>query len=179
MSILRASLTTVLLLGACALAQAADERPAGQEDPALAAIPLGDVAGAAGERASTAHRNPVARDKQALARGEALYRTMNCAGCHGYDAKGAMGPDLTDTYWLYGGTPAMIYKSIAEGRPQGMPSWAHMLPAQSMWDLTAYLASLGGAFPADQRDAAMVGDLSEGITLSAGEHRTNDTHGRR
>ena len=124
-------------------------------------------------------KNPVAHDKGASARGAALFRTMNCAGCHGYDAKGAMGPDLTDTYWLYGGTPAMIFKSIAEGRPQGMPAWNHMLPPQSMWDLTAYIASLGGAFPADQQEAAMVGDLSEGTTLGSGEHKTNDAHGRR
>ena len=178
MNVLRAPLITMLVLGACALAHAAD-KDAAKEDPALAAIPLGDVAGADTALASAPPRNPVGLDKQAVSRGEALYRTMNCAGCHGYDGKGAMGPDLTDTYWLYGGTPAMIYKSIAEGRPQGMPSWMHMLPAQSMWDLTAYIASLGGAFPADQHEAAMVGDLSEGVTLGAGEHKTNDTHGRR
>jgi|GEM_PF-3592806 len=44
---------------------------------------------------------------------------MNCAsrhGCrHGYGFKGGMGSDLADTYWRYGGSPALIFKSICEG----------------------------------------------------------------
>ena len=58
---------------------------------------------------------------------------MNCAACHGYDLKGGMGPDLTDTYWRYGGSPADIYKSIFEGRPQGMPAWGRALPPAMIW----------------------------------------------
>jgi cytochrome c oxidase cbb3-type subunit 3 len=83
---------------------------------------------------------------------------MNCAGCHGYTAEGAMGPDLTDTYWRYGGTPAEIYKSIYEGRPQGMPAWGRALPAREIWEVVAYIESLGGSFPAVDYQAARQGD---------------------
>ena len=83
---------------------------------------------------------------------------MNCAGCHGYGAKGGMGPNLTDTYWRYGGTPVLIFKSIYEGRPQGMPAWNPALPPEEIWKLVAYIESLGGAYQASQTQAAMQGD---------------------
>jgi cytochrome c oxidase cbb3-type subunit 3 len=57
-----------------------------------------------------------------------------------------MGPDLTDKAWRYGGTPIEVYKSIYEGRPQGMPAWGNTLPTQPVWQLVAYIQSLGGTF---------------------------------
>jgi cytochrome c oxidase cbb3-type subunit 3 len=48
-----------------------------------------------------------------------------CAACHGPDGKGnpAMGaPDLTDTYWLYGGDYDSVRASIAHGRQGMMPA---------------------------------------------------------
>ena len=83
---------------------------------------------------------------------------MNCAGCHGYDANGGMGPNLTDTYWRYGGSPAAIFKSIYEGRPQGMPAWNPALPPDEIWKLVAYIQSLGGAYSAAQYEASVQGD---------------------
>jgi len=48
-----------------------------------------------------------------------------CAACHGPDAKGnpLMGaPDLTDSYWLYGGDFDSIRESVAHGRQGMMPA---------------------------------------------------------
>jgi cytochrome c oxidase cbb3-type subunit III len=103
--------------------------------------------------------NPIAGDPKAVAEGRSLFMAMNCAGCHGYDAKGGMGPDLTDTYWRYGGTPDAVYQTIHDGRPQGMPSWGKALPASSMWALVSYIQSLGGTVAAGQgeTDAASAG----------------------
>lgn len=125
------------------------------------ALPLGDVAGQSSATISADAANPESSDPNAVAEGHKLFLSMNCAGCHGYDAKGGMGPNLTDTYWRYGGTPAQIYQSISSGRPQGMPSWGKKLPARSIWQLTAYLQSLGGSFPTDSYQAAMQGDLAD------------------
>ena len=72
--------------------------------------PLGGVAGATPAPASAETANPLADDPTAVAEGHKLFMSMNCAGCHGYDAKGGMGPDLTDTYWRYGGTPERLYE---------------------------------------------------------------------
>ena len=129
----------------------------------LAAVPLGDVVGAA-PNWTLPQLNLQAAKPGSAKSGEALFRTMNCAYCHGLKAKGVMGPDLTDGYWRYGGTPALIFKSIAEGRPQGMPAWGQMLPAAAIWDLVAYIESLGGAYPAGDEEAALEGDLAKGDT---------------
>ena len=106
-------------------------------------VPLGDSATGHADNRANLIDNPFANDPSALAEGGKLFKQMNCAGCHGYDAKGGMGPDLTDAYWRYGGKAADIYKSIADGRPQGMPTWGHTLPERQIWQLTAYVQSLG------------------------------------
>jgi cytochrome c oxidase cbb3-type subunit 3 len=145
----------------------------------IAEVPLGDIAGAPRSEIAPEIANPVSGDPEAIKRGESLFKTMNCASCHAYGGTGAMGPDLTDTFWLYGGTPVMIYKSIYEGRPEGMPAWKTMLPENPIWDITAYIESLGGSFPADKFAAAMQGDLGVGTTRHAEKGATPDTRGRR
>jgi cytochrome c oxidase cbb3-type subunit 3 len=79
---------------------------------------------------------------ESIAAGKVLYVKMNCAGCHSYTGKGWMGPDLTDSYWRYGGTPDDIYRTIYEGRPQGMPAWGKALPSEEIWELVHYIGSL-------------------------------------
>jgi len=128
-------------------------------DSLLASIPLGDLAGATPNRLATTITNPYANDQGAITEGQQLFAQMNCTGCHGYDAKGGMGPNLTDTYWRYGGSPAEIYKSIYEGRPQGMPSWGVAMPHDQIWKVVAYIQSLGGTFPAHLAEAGRQGNL--------------------
>jgi len=130
---------------------------------ALSLTPLGDEVGAKAN-AGFDTPNPEGSNPAAVRAGEALFRNMNCAYCHGLKAKGVMGPSLTDGYWRYGGTPVMIFKSIAEGRPEGMPAWGKMLGDQAIWDIVAYIESLGGAYPSGNREAAMEGDLAKGDT---------------
>jgi cytochrome c oxidase cbb3-type subunit 3 len=143
---------------------AADERGAGSSAPGLpsegdlARVPLGDIMESPGSSIASGITNPAASQPQAVEQGKQLFTQMNCAGCHGFDAKGGTGPDLTDTYWRYGGTPAAIYKSIYEGRPQGMPAWGRALQPESIWILVAFIQSLGGSFPAEAYQASLQGD---------------------
>lgn len=129
--------------------------------PRVPEAPLGDLAGPAMATGALQVRNPLEGDADAVAKGQALFVRMNCAGCHGYDAKGGMGPSLVDRYWRYGGAPEQIYLSIAQGRPQGMPAWGVALPKRSVWELVAYVQSLGGAFPYDEAQAGREGDLGQ------------------
>jgi cytochrome c oxidase cbb3-type subunit 3 len=116
----------------------------------ISALPMGHIAGVTDSAAlARSIPNPYEGNPQAIASGKALYIKMNCAGCHAYNAKGNMGPDLTDTYWRYGGLPAQIYSSIHDGRAEGMPAWGSALPPQEIWKLVAYIQSLGGTYSVD------------------------------
>jgi len=88
----------------------------------------------------------LARDPRAMAVGERLFAN-NCAGCHGSDAKGSKGfPNLTDTDWLYGGTPEKIVESITQGRQGTMPPMAAAVGnADDVRDLANYVLSLSGS----------------------------------
>jgi cytochrome c oxidase cbb3-type subunit III len=85
--------------------------------------------------------NPMADNPTAVDAGHALFGKMNCAGCHGYDLTGGMGPDLTDASWQYGGKPGEIFHTIAEGAPRGMPAWKDKLTPDEIWQLVAYIQS--------------------------------------
>jgi mono/diheme cytochrome c family protein len=124
----------------------------------IAALPLGEIAGAAKLPAVDEVANPLGSNASVIEDGHRLFIAMNCAGCHGYDAKGGMGPNLTDAYWRYGGMPSNIYNSIYEGRPQGMPAWGRVLPAQDIWKLVAFVQSLGGAVAWNQYHRGLQGD---------------------
>jgi cytochrome c oxidase cbb3-type subunit 3 len=134
----------------------------------LATVPLGQIAGGLGGTAALSTPNPYQGNPQAIEQGKQLYVKMNCAGCHAYNGKGNMGPDLTDAYWRYGGLPVQIYNTILEGRPQGMPAWGKALTPDEIWKLVAYIQSLGGAQPAADWNHARQGDQAgEGVAPEA------------
>jgi cytochrome c oxidase cbb3-type subunit III len=82
--------------------------------------------------------------------GQMLYEQMNCSGCHA-NGGGAIGPALMDDEWIYGSKPEQIFATIAEGRPNGMPTWKYRLNNQQIWQLVAYVRSLSGLTPKGAR----------------------------
>jgi cytochrome c oxidase cbb3-type subunit 3 len=54
-----------------------------------------------------------------------------------------MGPNLRDTVWIYGGSDAQLFSTIAEGRPNGMPAWGAKVAEDQIWQIIAYLRTLG------------------------------------
>jgi cytochrome c oxidase cbb3-type subunit 3 len=86
--------------------------------------------------------NSAANGAKAVDAGARLFTGMNCDGCHGGGAVGAVGPSLTDGRWRYGGSDADIFRSIAEGRPKGMPAFGGVLQPTMIWRLVAYIKSL-------------------------------------
>ena len=86
----------------------------------------------------------LAKDPAALAIGQKLFLN-NCAQCHASDGAGSTGfPNLTDVAWLWGGTPAAIQTTIAEGRLGIMPPWGPVLGEQGVKDAAQYVMSLSG-----------------------------------
>lgn len=129
--------------------------------------PLGGVPGGLIIAGEPNMANPRESDRESASKGHRLFLAMNCASCHGYDAKGAMGPDLTDQQWRYAGTPAAIFNSIAQGRPQGMPSWGKTLPEDQIWNIVSYIETLGGTYKPGQYNASLEGDTDR-TQVSAG-----------
>ncbi|MGV3592188.1 MAG: c-type cytochrome [Gammaproteobacteria bacterium] len=82
------------------------------------------------------------QDHDAAAVERASANSGLCAECHaadGYGYKPFGGPDLTDSVWLYGGTPQAIRASIADGRLGVCPPWAATLDAATIKALAVYL----------------------------------------
>ena len=88
------------------------------------------------------------KDAAVLSAGAALFKTA-CAPCHGEHAEGLVGPNLTDEFWLHGGTVNDIFKTIKYGVPdKGMIAWEKTLKPKQIADLTSYIMSLKGSNPA-------------------------------
>src|ERR1700729_1738952 len=85
-------------------------------------------------------------NKHAIPAGKELFGQMNCTGCH-FNGGGGMGPALMSGHWRYGERIEQIYESIAQGRPNGMPSWQFVLGSTQIWDLAAYAKSLSVPAP--------------------------------
>jgi cytochrome c oxidase cbb3-type subunit 3 len=87
-----------------------------------------------------------------VAAGQEKFATF-CAACHGPDGKGSTlvgAPNLTDEYWIWGGSIAAIRETIANGRSNRMPAHLDVLGERKIRLLAAYVTSLksGAASPA-------------------------------
>lgn len=82
-----------------------------------------------------------------LADGKKLFAS-NCAACHGPEAQGVVGPNLTDDHWLHGGKVADIFKTIKYGVPEkGMKSWKDDFSPKQLAQLTSFITSIQGSNP--------------------------------
>lgn len=87
-------------------------------------------------------KNPHAGDAATAKSGAQLFTAMNCDGCHGAEGSGAVGPNLGDGRWRYGGADPEVFSSIYYGRPKGMPAFGGALGEEGVWTLVTYLRSL-------------------------------------
>lgn len=88
----------------------------------------------------------VAANSEAKEMGQRLFLTY-CSQCHGSDAKGAVGfPNLTDSDWLFGGTPEQIKETLLKGRDAMMPAKGVKpdLNGDQIKDIAGYVRSLSG-----------------------------------
>ncbi len=84
--------------------------------------------------------------------------TSVCAACHGTDGGGIVGPNLTDNYWLHGGTINDIFKTIKYGVPEkGMKSWKDDYTPKQIAQLSSFITTLKGTKPLNPKEPQ--GDL--------------------
>jgi cytochrome c(L) len=85
-------------------------------------------------------KNPFDGDPAAAVEGKRLFLKTGCYACHGHEAEGAVGPDLTDDEWIYKPTDSMIFNTIAKGRPGTvMAPFGDQLKADEIWKIVEFL----------------------------------------
>jgi len=97
---------------------------------------------AAGGEVSEELLTAMASNPDAVAAGNEIFQE-NCAVCHKERGEGNIGPNLTDPYWIHGGAPTDIYRTIHDGVLQaGMPAWGQTLGAEAVQKVTAFVLSI-------------------------------------
>jgi cytochrome c oxidase cbb3-type subunit 3 len=100
-----------------------------------------------------------------VSQGRKFYTWFNCTGCHA-NGGGGSGPALMDDVWIYGSDIENIAASIREGRPNGMPSFRGKIPEDQIWQIAAYVRSLGGFVASD-----VAASRHDSMTAHEGEAR--------
>jgi len=103
--------------------------------------------------------NPLAADPKAAEVGRGMFR-IYCAPCHGIQANGGRGPDLSRGAFSAGDRDADLFRTISGGvSGTEMGSYSN-LGSDGIWRLVAYIRSIS------RQDAGAVpGDASHGSTL--------------
>jgi cytochrome c oxidase cbb3-type subunit 3 len=105
-----------------------------------------EVAAAEAEKAKTAvtpdQLVALAKDGAVVKAGQEVFMST-CVACHGPNAGGTIGPNLTDAFWLHGGAPDKIYGTVRDGfAAKGMPAWGPQLGEQKIRSVVAYVLTL-------------------------------------
>jgi putative heme-binding domain-containing protein len=141
-------------------------------------VPVSPVLAQGPPEKNPAANNPHLGNAQSIRSGMALYR-IRCADCHGLDARGYRGPDLTA---LLSGdtTDERLFQTIRKGVPgTDMPPAREMdSPDDDLLMIIAYLRKLGTVAPAERP----TGNIENGARLFAAQcatcHRVAGRGGR-
>jgi cytochrome c oxidase cbb3-type subunit 3 len=100
-------------------------------------------------------------DPAIIEKGKAVFTKNNCGSCHRSDGGGnAIGPNLTDEYWLHGGVIKNVFNTIKNGVVEkGMPAWGKSMSPADVRDVTFFVLSLQGSNPANAK--APQGELTK------------------
>lgn len=93
----------------------------------------------------------LSKNDQTIRNGGVVYSNY-CTPCHGDSARGNVGPNLTDEYWLHGGSVYEMATTISFGIPErGMKTWWRDLKPVEIGEVIAYIKSLEGTEPGNQK----------------------------
>jgi cytochrome c oxidase cbb3-type subunit 3 len=103
--------------------------------------------------------------------GRKLFSDKTCISCHGPQGGGGTGPNLTDAYWLHGGSASDIFKSIKYGIPEkGMKSWKNEITPSQLAQIVSYIHSLQGSNPPGAKEPqGEVYTAEEGVVVVASD----------
>jgi len=72
---------------------------------------------------------------------------LRCTPCHGANAQGVIGPNLTDNSWIHGAGKLTDIYGVVEGgvAAKGMPAWGRQLTPIELRKVVAYVGTLRGS----------------------------------
>ena len=112
-------------------------------------------------------------DELAIEQGKTIF-DMNCAACHGFLGEGGVGPNLTDEYWLHGGSIKDVFSTVKYGVPEkGMIAWKSQLSANEMHKVSSYLLTLVGTNPPNGKEPQ--GELYQAENTEQPEAEVSDS----
>ena len=86
-------------------------------------------------------------DKTSLETGHEIF-IGKCAVCHGQKGEGTVGPNMTDDYWLHGGSIKNVFHTIYNGVPdKGMIAWSNQMRPAEIQAVASYILTLKGTNP--------------------------------
>lgn len=86
-------------------------------------------------------------DEKRLKEGERIFAN-NCAVCHLAGGQGLVGPNLTDQYWIHGGSYDDVKRIVNDGViEKGMIAWKTQLSKKKIDNVTSYIFTLQGTNP--------------------------------
>ena len=96
----------------------------------------------------------VLTDAEDLTAGKKVFTTI-CMACHKADGGGSIGPNLTDDYWIHGGTMKDIFHTIQNGVPIEksftgnvmLPMGGGSFTGKQIEQIASYVISLRGTNP--------------------------------
>jgi cytochrome c oxidase cbb3-type subunit 3 len=91
------------------------------------------------------------KDSKIVSSGKEIF-IAKCVACHGQAGEGGVGPNLTDEYWLHGGSINDIFKTVKYGVPEkGMIAWQATLKPNEIQSVSNYILSIQGSNPANAK----------------------------
>jgi cytochrome c oxidase cbb3-type subunit 3 len=120
----------------------------------LADARVGNYLKAKGENIDETSVTLLTKPEDLQAGKEIFTRDGLCGTCHGKDGSGivggvnAVGPNLTDDYWIHGGNIKDLFKVIKYGvSGKGMIEWGSRFSPKEIAQIASYVKSLNGTNP--------------------------------
>lgn len=116
-----------------------------QTEMKMAAVQIEEYLATSGEKID--EKSVTLADAAGIADGAKIF-AQSCLACHGAKGEGGVGPNLTDKFWLHGGSVNDVFKTIKYGVPEkGMQAWEKMFSPTQIKNLASYVRSLQGTNP--------------------------------
>ncbi len=121
--------------------------------------------------ASAQTANPLANEPNVVETGRGFFH-LSCTACHGKEAQGGRGPDLTRGTFATGDRDSDLFRVITDGVPgTEMAAYGERLDKDNIWRIIAFIRStnVGGSKP-------LAGDRAHGEALFWGKSGCGNCH---